>query len=83
MDTAAINNPVLNGYWNVIKDWSNDMKIALISKISASMVYPAKRSEGKTLGDFFGTMKDDNFPSAKELRDVMSDDIEDVSKYML
>ena len=36
---TAINNPsVLESYWNEIKNWSDEMKLTLISKLSSSMV---------------------------------------------
>lgn len=81
---TAINNPsVLDSYWSEIKNWSDEMKIALISKLSNSMIRKKKKTKGKTLGDFFGIMKEDNFPTAKELHEMMEDEDKDYEKFFL
>lgn len=52
------------------------MKLTLISKLSSSMVRKKKKvSKAKTdsWDGVFGIMKDDYFPSAKELEEIMSD----------
>lgn len=85
MNTATVNSPVFNDCWNVIKDWSNDMKLALISKLSSSMIMPRKKSKEKTLEDFFGIMKDEPyFPTAEELHEIVKDDGgEDIEKFVI
>lgn len=83
MNTTAINIPELNNYWKVIRNWNDTMKIALISKISASMVKPKKRVSQKTLGDFFGVLKNEDFPSAKQIREVMKEDPQDIKDFVL
>lgn len=83
MDATVVNSPVFNDYWNMIKNWSDEMKIALISKISTSMVRPAKKANNKTLGDFFGVLKDNPYyPTAKELEAIMMDEEEDINKFI-
>lgn len=84
MDATVVNSPVFNDYWNVIKNWSDEMKIALISKISTSMIHSAHKTKAKTLGDFFGSMKDDPYyPSAKDLKEIVRDEDEDITKFMI
>lgn len=84
---TAINNPsVLESYWNEIKNWSDEMKLTLISKLSSSMVRKKKKvSKAKTdsWDGVFGIMKDDYFPSAKELEEIMSDTDKDYEKLFL
>lgn len=84
---TAINNPsVLESYWNEIKNWSDEMKLTLISKLSSSMVKKKKKvSKAKTdsWDGIFGSMKDDYFPSAKELEEIMSDTDKDYEKLFL
>ncbi len=84
---TAINNPsVLESYWNEIKNWSDEMKLTLISKLSSSMVKKKKKvSKAKTdsWDGVFGIMKDDYFPSAKELEEIMSDTDKDYEKLFL
>lgn len=59
---TAINNPsVLESYWNEIKNWSDEMKLTLIPKLSSSMVKKKKKvSKAKTdsWDGVFGIMKD-------------------------
>lgn len=43
MNTSTINTPVLNTYWRTIRIWNDTMKIALISKISASLLKQKKK----------------------------------------
>lgn len=84
---TAINNPsVLESYWNEIKNWSDEMKLTLISKLSSSMEKKKKKvSKAKTdsWDGVFGIMKDDYFPSAKELEEIMSDTDKDYEKLFL
>lgn len=84
---TAINNPsVLESYWNEIKNWSDEMKLTLISKLSSSMVKKKEKvSKAKTdsWDGVFGIMKDDYFPSAKELEEIMSDTDKDYEKLFL
>lgn len=76
----------MKSYWNEIKNWSDEMKLTLISKLSSSMVKKKKKvSKAKTdsWDGVFGIMKDDYFPSAKELEKIMSDTDKDYEKLFL
>ena len=84
---TAINNPsVLESYWNEIKNWSDEMKLTLISKLSSSMEKKKKKvfkAKTDSWDGVFGIMKDDYFPSAKELEEIMSDTDKDYEKLFL
>lgn len=48
------------------------MKIALISKLSASLMKQKKKPNTK-LSTFFGVLKSEDFPSSKQIREIMKD----------
>lgn len=73
-------------YWDLLKGLSNDVKIALIAKLSDSILSSAtqEKSQAKTLGDFYGCMKDDaDFPSIKEIKSVMEDNDKDIERLLV
>lgn len=82
MSTGTINTPVLNTYWRTIRNWNDTMKIALISKISASLLKQKKKTNAK-LGTFFGVLKNDDFPSSQEIRKIMIDDAQDINEFVI
>lgn len=74
MTTLAIEKET-NDYWSLIKNASKDVKLALISKISASLVTPHKKVKHKVCAaDFAGLWSDEDYPEAdemaKEIRDA-------------
>lgn len=83
MNTAITNNPTpFNYYWNQLRDLSDEMKIALIAKLSSSMIHP-KAKTTKTLGDYKGILAHTDSPTAEEIREVMSDEDKDYEKFIL
>lgn len=58
------------------------MKIALISKLSASLMKQKKKPNTK-LSTFFGVLKSEDFPSSKQIREIMKDDAQDINDFVL
>lgn len=83
MNTTVVNSPVFNDYWNVIKNWSDEMKAALVAKITESMRNNVLKKNEKSWERYFGIMKDDNFPSASEIDDFMDDEDKDIEKFVV
>lgn len=84
MDTATINTPVFNDYWNVIKNWSNEMKAALISRLNESMKGNIEKENLKSWDRYFGSMKDNPYyPSAKELDEYLKDDDKNIEQFIV
>ena len=72
-------------YWDLLKGLSNDVKIALIAKLSDSILSSTtqEKSLEKTLGDFYGCMKDADFPSIREIKSVMEDNDKDIERLLV
>lgn len=84
---TAYNSPVFNEYWNVIKNWSNEWKDALVTKLTESRSTKKDTVSEKNIKSWdgiFGSMKDDKvYPSVIELKKVMEDHDKDYSKFSL
>ncbi len=83
MDATVVNSPVFNNYWNVIQNWSDEMKAALVARIAESKRDNILKKNEKSWEKYFGIMKDDNFPSAAEIDDFMDDRDEDIEKFVV
>ena len=84
METAINQNYIVDNYWNMLKGLSDNVKLALISKLSSSIA--AKQEvKGKSLklSDFYGVMADTPYPSIDEIRDVLNDEDKDINSFML
>ncbi len=84
MEATINQNYIVDNYWNLLKDLSDNVKLALISKLSSSIAskkeYKAKELK---LSDFYGSMADVPFPSIEEIRDTMKDEDKDISQFCL
>lgn len=81
MDTTVANSPVFNDYWNVIKNWSDEMKAALMAKLMESFQKSKEKENLKSWDRFFGSMKyDPYYPSARELEEYVKDKDKDYEK---
>lgn len=84
MNTRIANSPTFNNYWNVIKDWSDEMKEALITKLTDSVKNEAKTNNLKSWDKYFGSMSSDpHYPSSEEIDDLNKDINEDIEKFMV
>lgn len=85
MEAISNQGYMVNNYWGLLKDLSDSVKLALISKLSISL---AEKVHGKEhtapfLSDFYGSMANVPFPSSEEIRDVMKDEDMDISRFCL
>lgn len=85
MDIVLNQNYIVDSYWRLLKGLSDNIKLALISKLSSSIAVKAEVSKTKSvkLSEFYGVLKDTDFPSTEEIREVMQDKDKDISRYCL
>ncbi len=74
MEAVSNQNYIVNSYWRLLKGLSDNVKLALISKLSTSVAEKAQKKAGgvSMLSDFYGSMADVPFPSSEEIRSIMS-----------
>ena len=78
MEAAVNQNYIVDNYWNLLKNLSDNVKLALISKLSSSITTKKEeKAENLKLSDFYGSMADVPFPSIEEIRDTMKDEDKD------
>lgn len=73
-------------YWNLLKGLSNEIKVALISKLSDSIATSttvSKKKNPETLRKFYGCLKDEDFPSSEEIEKVMEDSDKNIEGFLL
>lgn len=84
MEAAVNQNYIVDNYWNLLKDLSDNVKLALIGKLSSSITTKKEdKAEILKLSDFYGSMADVPFPSIEEIRDTMKDEDKDISQFCL
>ena len=85
MEAVLNQNYIVDNYWNLLKGLSDNIKLALISKLSSSIAMKAedKKSKSMKLSDFYGVLKDTEFPSVSEIREVMQDADKDINQFCL
>ena len=85
MEAVLNQNYIVDNYWNLLKGLSDNIKLALISKLSSSIAMKAedKKSKSMKLSDFYGVLKDTEFPSVSEIREVMQDEDKDINQFCL
>lgn len=86
MFKAVLNqNYIVDNYWGLLKGLSDNIKLALISKLSSSIAMKAEDKKAKSLklADFYGALEGVDFPSASEIRDVMQDEDMDINQFCL
>ena len=84
MEAAVNQNYIVDNYWNLLKDLSDNVKLALIGKLSSSITTKKEeKAENFKLSDFYGSMADVPFPSIDEIRDTMKDEDKDISQFCL
>lgn len=83
MEATIYNPSMLDNYWNVIKDWSDNMKIALISKLKASMAAKSETSTHSSWASLYGIMSKDSFPTADEIREVLEDKDKELDRFVI
>lgn len=67
MTTLALERET-NDYWSLIKNASEEVKLALISKLSNSLISRRSKSEHcVSAADFAGMWHDDAYPDADEM----------------
>ena len=69
--TAVVLERETNNYWNLIKDAGNEVKLALIKRLSDALIPAVKKSKPKTkavkAADFAGIWSDEEYMDADEL----------------
>ena len=85
MEAVLNQNYIVDNYWTLLKGLSDNIKLALISKLSSSIAMKAedKKSKSMKLSDFYGVLKDTEFPSVSEIREVMQDEDKDINQFCL
>ena len=85
MEAVLNQNYIVDNYWNLLKGLSDNIKLALISKLSSSIAMKAedKKIKSMKLSDFCGVLKDTEFPSVSEIREVMQDEDKDINQFCL
>lgn len=84
MEATINQNYIVENYWNLLKNLSDNVKLALISKLSSSIVTKKEeKEEDMKLSYFYGSMADVPFPSIEEIRDVMKDEDKDINQFCL
>ena len=85
MEAVLNQKYIVDNYWNLLKGLSDNIKLALISKLSSSIAMKAegKKSKSMKLSDFYGVLEDTDFPSASEIREVMQDEDKDINQFCL
>lgn len=83
METTINQNYIVDNYWNMLKGLSDNVKLALISKLSSSIVARQEvKSRSPKLSDFYGIMADTPYPSKDEAREVLLDEAADETEYI-
>mgnify|MGYP004578485025 CR=1 FL=1 len=85
MEAVWYQNYIVGIYWNLLKGLSDNIKLALISKLSSSIAMKAedKKFKSMKLSDFYGVLKDTEFPSVSEIREVMQDEDKEINQFCL
>ncbi len=85
MEAVLNQNYIVDNYWNLLKGLSDNIKLALISKLSSSIAMKAedKKFKSMKLSDFYGVLKDTEFPSVLEIREVMQDEDKEINQFCL
>lgn len=62
-----------DGYWTLLKDLDDDVKLQLISRLSLSIVQKASEERAAKLSDFFGIWGDEDYMPADDIvREIKS-----------
>lgn len=85
MEATLSQNYLVDSYWALLKGLSDNVKLALISKLSSSVLMKttAKPAKKLMLSDFCNSMAAVPFPSADEIREVMQDEDKDINQLCL
>ena len=74
--TALVLKRESDNYWNLIKDASNEVKLALIKRLSDALrpaVAEKKAKKKYTADDFAGIWDDEHFMSAEDINKAIRD----------
>ena len=71
MEAVLNQNYIVDNYWNLLKGLSDNVKLALISKLSSSVAMKAegKKSKSMKLSEFYGALDGVDFPNTSEIRE--------------
>ncbi len=85
MEATSNQNYIVDSYWGVLKGLSDNIKLALISKLSSSIAMKAEEQKIKSLklSAFYGALEGTGFPSISEIREVMQDEDKDINQFCL
>ncbi len=85
MEAVLSQNYIVDNYWSLLKGLSDNVKLALISKLSSSIAMKAEEKKAKSmkLSEFYGALEGIDFPSATEIREVMQDQDKDINQFCL
>lgn len=80
MEAILNQNYIVDNYWGLLKGLSDNIKLALISKLSSSitMKEESKMSKSMKLSDYYGSLENVDFPSTSEIREIMKDEDKDI-----
>lgn len=67
MELTINNRSVLDGYWDQIKNLSDAMKLALISRLSNSLLHSKSKEEAVDIDGIVGMWADDGFPTEQSI----------------
>ncbi len=85
MEAVLNQNYIVDNYWGLLKGLSDNIKLALISKLSSSIAMKAEeqKTKGLKLSAFYGVLEGADFPSISEIREVMQDEDKDINQFCL
>lgn len=70
MELTLDNRTILDGYWDKLKDLSDVMKLALITRLHDSLSHGKTRKEDVELDGIVGLWGDDKYPMAEALHQM-------------
>lgn len=85
MEAILNQNYIVDNYWGLLKGLSDNIKLALISKLSSSITIKEenKISKNMKLSEFYGALEMVDFPSSSEIKEIMTDEDKDIESFCL
>lgn len=82
-ETVLNKNYIVENYLGLLKGLSDNIKLALISKLSNSVAMNAEKRQAKSLmlSGFYGALEDADFPDSPEIREIMQDQEKNINQF--